>query len=175
MISTNVIILNANYMADTMQSDLMKKTIWNNVSMVSYNIPLISTLSICENIVLPMEYFENIRKKEAEKIAYNMLKKYNLTHAMYYKPKKLNEFELLIVKFLRASIRKPKHIFFFLPHRMLLTDDYTPFINFIKELEESTFQITVVENYRYLSEYKEIEFKEIPYSSWQTLVLKTLK
>ena len=30
-----------------------------------------------------------------------MLKKYNMAHAMYYKPKKLNEFELLIVKYLR--------------------------------------------------------------------------
>lgn len=175
MIETNVISLNANYMADTMQSDLMKKTIWNNVSIISYNIPLIATLSICENIILPIQYFENVKTKDAEQIAYNMLKKYNLTYAMYYKPKKLNEFELLIVKYLRASIRKPKHIFFFLPHRMLLTDDYSPFIKFIKELEVGTFKMTIVENYRYLIEYKDLEYKEIPYNSWQTLVLKTLK
>ncbi len=128
MINKNLVTLKANYLADTMQSELIKKTIWSNVSIVSYNIPLLAMLSIYENISLPLQYFENVKQKDAENIVLNMLKKYNMAHAMYYKPKKLNEFELLIVKYLRASIRKPKHIFFFLPHRMLLTDDYSPFI-----------------------------------------------
>ena len=119
MINKNLVTLKANYLADTMQSELIKKTIWSNVSIVSYNIPLLAMLSIYENISLPLQYFENVKQKDAENIVLNMLKKYNMAHAMYYKPKKLNEFELLIVKYLRASIRKPKHIFFFLPHRML--------------------------------------------------------
>ena len=170
MINKNLVTLKANYLADTMQSELIKKTIWRNVSIVSYNIPLLAMLSIYENISLPLQYFENVKQKDAENIVLNMLKKYNMAHAMYYKPKKLNEFELLIVKYLRASIRKPKHIFFFLPHRMLLTDDYSPFIHFIKDINSA--EVTVVENYRYFDEYKNLEFKEIPYNSWQTLVLK---
>ena len=170
MINKNLVTLKANYLADTMQSELIKKTIWSNVSIVSYNIPLLAMLSIYENISLPLQYFENVKQKDAENIVLNMLKKYNMDHAMYYKPKKLNEFELLIVKYLRASIRKPKHIFFFLPHRMLLTDDYSPFIHFIKDINSA--DVTVVENYRYFDEYKNLEFKEIPYNSWQTLVLK---
>ena len=170
MINKNLVTLKANYLADTMQSELIKKTIWSNVSIVSYNIPLFAMLSIYENISLPLQYFENVKQKDAENIVLNMLKKYNMAHAMYYKPKKLNEFELLIVKYLRASIRKPKHIFFFLPHRMLLTDDYSPFIHFIKDINSA--DVTVVENYRYFDEYKNLEFKEIPYNSWQTLVLK---
>ncbi len=170
MINKNLVTLKVNYLADTMQSELIKKTIWSNVSIVSYNIPLLAMLSIYENISLPLQYFENVKQKDAENIVLNMLKKYNMAHAMYYKPKKLNEFELLIVKYLRASIRKPKHIFFFLPHRMLLTDDYSPFIHFIKDINSA--DVTVVENYRYFDEYKNLEFKEIPYNSWQTLVLK---
>ena len=170
MINKNLVTLKANYLADTMQSELIKKTIWSNVSIVSYNIPLLAMLSIYENISLPLQYFENVKQKDAENIVLNMLKKYNMAHAMYYKPKKLNECELLIVKYLRASIRKPKHIFFFLPHRMLLTDDYSPFIHFIKDINSA--DVTVVENYRYFDEYKNLEFKEIPYNSWQTLVLK---
>ena len=170
MINKNLVTLKANYLADTMQSELIKKTIWSNVSIVSYNIPLLAMLSIYENISLPLQYFENVKQKDAENIVLNMLKKYNMAHAMYYKPKKLNEFELLIVKYLRASIRKPKHIFFFLPHRMLLTDDYSPFIHFITDINSA--DVTVVENYRYFDEYKNLEFKEIPYNSWQTLVLK---
>lgn len=170
MINKNLVTLKANYLADTMQSELIKKTTWSNVSIVSYNIPLLAMLSIYENISLPLQYFENVKQKDAENIVLNMLKKYNMAHAMYYKPKKLNEFELLIVKYLRASIRKPKHIFFFLPHRMLLTDDYSPFIHFIKDINSA--DVTVVENYRYFDEYKNLEFKEIPYNSWQTLVLK---
>ncbi len=170
MINKNLVTLKANYLADTMQSELIKKTIWSNVSIVSYNIPLLAMLSIYENISLPLQYFENVKQKDAENIVLTMLKKYNMAHAMYYKPKKLNEFELLIVKYLRASIRKPKHIFFFLPHRMLLTDDYSPFIHFIKDINSA--DVTVVENYRYFDEYKNLEFKEIPYNSWQTLVLK---
>ena len=154
MINKNLVTLKANYLADTMQSELIKKTIWSNVSIVSYNIPLLAMLSIYENISLPLQYFENVKQKDAENIVLNMLKKYNMAHAMYYKPKKLNEFELLIVKYLRASIRKPKHIFFFLPHRMLLTDDYSPFIHFIKDINSA--DVTVVENYRYFDEYKKI-------------------
>ena len=53
---------------------------------------------------------------------------------------------------------------------MLLTDDYSPFIQFIKDINSA--DVTVVENYRYFYEYKNLEFKEIPYNSWQTLVLK---
>ena len=170
MINKNLVTLKANYLADTMQSELIKKTIWSNVSIVSYNIPLLAMLSIYENISLPLQYFENVKQKDAENIVLNMLKKYNMAHAMYYKPKKLNEFELLIVKYLRASIRKPKHIFFFLLLRLLLTDDYSPFIHFIKDINSA--DVTVVENYRYFDEYKNLEFKEIPYNSWQTLVLK---
>ncbi len=170
MIDKNIVSLKANYLADTMQKELMKKTIWSNVSIVSYNIPLIETLSVSENIILPLQYFENIRKKNAENIALDMLKVYNMTHTIYYKPKKLNDFEILIVKYLRASIRTPKHIFFFLPHRMLLTDDYSLFTQFISKINK--FTITVVENFRYFSEYKNLNFKEIPYHLWQTLVLK---
>lgn len=170
MINKNLISLQANYLADTMQNELMKKTIWSNVSIVSYNIPLIATLSICENIMLPLQYFENVKRKAAENMVLNMLRQYDMAHTMYYKPKRLNEFELLIVKYLRASIRTPRHIFFFLPHRMLLTTSYSPFIQFIKDVAD--IEITVVENYRYFDEYKNLAFKEIPYSSWQTLVLK---
>lgn len=93
----NIVSVTANYMADTMQSELLKKTIWSNVSIVSYNIPLLATLSIFENITLPLQYFENIKRKDAETIAYHLLKKYNLTKAMYLRPKRLNEFEHLIV------------------------------------------------------------------------------
>ena len=69
----NIVTLKANYLADTMQSELMKKTIWSNVSIVSYNIPLIATLSICENISLPLQYFENVKRKEAEEIVKSRL------------------------------------------------------------------------------------------------------
>ena len=50
MINKNLVTLKANYLADTMQSELIKKTIWSNVSIVSYNIPLLAMLSIYENI-----------------------------------------------------------------------------------------------------------------------------
>ena len=64
----NIVSVTANYMADTMQSELLKKTIWSNVSIVSYNIPLLATLSIFENITLPLQYFENIKRKDAETV-----------------------------------------------------------------------------------------------------------
>lgn len=44
MINKNLVTLKANYLADTMQSELIKKTIWSNVSIVSYNIPLLAML-----------------------------------------------------------------------------------------------------------------------------------
>ena len=62
MINKNLVTLKVNYLADTMQSELIKKTIWSNVSIVSYNIPLLAMLSIYENISLPLQYFENVKQ-----------------------------------------------------------------------------------------------------------------
>ena len=47
MINKNLVTLKANYLADTMQSELIKKTIWSNVSIVSYNIPLLAMRLSC--------------------------------------------------------------------------------------------------------------------------------
>lgn len=173
MTAIKVIDIQANYTADTLQSELMNRTIWKNVAIISHNLPLISTLSICENIMLPIQYFENVKRAQAESIVFDMLSKYQLSAFMHSKPKKLNEFHTLVVKYLRAIIRNPHQIFFILPHRMLQAEDYSKFVNFIKEIDRAG--VNIVENYRYIEEYSGLNYMEIPYNQWQTLVLKTLK
>lgn len=173
MTAVKVINIQANYIADTLQSELMNRTIWKNVAIISHNLPLISTLSVCENIMLPIQYFENVGRNKAEEIVYELLSKFNLSAFFHSKPKKLNEFNTLVVKYLRAIIRNPHQIFFILPHRMLQTEDYSKFIEFLAKID--SVGVNVVENYRYIEEYSALNYMEIPYNQWQTLVLKTLK
>lgn len=173
MTDIKIIDIQANYTADTLQSELMNRTIWKNVAIISHNLPLMSTLSICENIMLPIQYFENVKRDKAESIVFEMLSRYKLGAFMHSKPKKLNEFHTLVVKYLRAIIRNPHQIFFILPHRMLQAEDYSKFIDFLKDVEGVS--VNIVENYRYIEEYSSLNYTEIPYNQWQTLVLKTLK
>ena len=168
-----VINLPANYMADTLQNELTKKTIWKNVGIVSHNLPLIATLSICENIMLPMQYFENMKNHQAETIVLSLLGKFEMEKSIYHKPKSLNDYEILIAKFLRAIVREPQHVFFILPHKMIPTEEYENFVHFVESIND--FNIIIVENSKYVDEYSKINFTEIPYQQWQTLVLKTLK
>ena len=168
-----LISIEANYLADTLQSDLTKKTIWKNVGIVSHNLPLIATLSVCENIMLPLQYFENMKDHQAETIVSSLLSKFEMGRTIYYKPKKLNDYEIVIAKFLRAIIREPKQVFFILPHKMIPMEEYEKFVYFIQSIND--FNIVIVEHSRYIYEYSDTNFMEIPYQQWQTLVLKTLK
>ncbi|MDE7169622.1 MAG: hypothetical protein K2N67_05440 [Mucispirillum sp.] len=173
MTQKNIISVDKNQMADALQNNLIKKTIWKNVGIVSGSLPLISTLSVCENVMLPLQYFENMKRGQAESIAASFLEKFGLGFAMHYKPKNIGDYDILIVKFLRAIMRSPQHIFFILPHNMISTEKYGNFTEFAEYIEN--MEITVVEHSRYMGEYSGTNFMEIPYERWQTLVLKTSK
>ena len=167
----HLITVTSNQEANEIQDSIIKQLKWNYVSLVSYNLPLLATISVADNIMLPLCYSERIRKKEAEALVKDLLEKFDLSFIMYYRPKKLNEFEILIVKYLRAIMRHPTHVVFIMPDKMISSEDYTIFQEFVSSI--NNFEVTVVEFVRYIDEYLGTNFIETRYKSWLTRVLET--
>lgn len=163
----NIIPVTASREASDMQESIIAKLGWKKAGIVSYNLPLLSTLSSVENIMLPLNYWDKMRRKDAEPIVVDLLEKFGLSFITHYRPKKLNEYEILIVKFLRAIMRRPGHVIFVMPNLMVPSEDYTTFKDFAGSLKD--FDVTLIEHQRYLSEYIDTDFKETKYHSWITL------
>lgn len=168
----NLINVTSNQEANDIQDSIITKLKWEYAGVVSYNLPLLSTLSAAENIMLPLWYSEGMRRKDAEPIVKELLGKFGISFIMHYRQKKLNEYEILIVKFLRAIMRRPEHVIFIMPNNMVPSEDYATFRAFADSIKD--FEVTIVEHSRYISEYIDTTFTEIRYHTWLTRVLKAL-
>lgn len=162
-----------NLIANELQDKISAAYKWNEAGIVSYNLPLLASLSVCENIMLPLNYSEHMKRRQAEPIVEGLLRKFGLEQALHYRQKRLNDYEILVVKFLRAIMRCPEHVVFVMPHSMIPTEDYASFTAFADTLDD--FEVTVIEQEHFAGDYLETNFTEISHEKWETLVLKTLK
>ncbi len=157
--------------ADYIQQSIMDNSAWNDIGIISYNLPLISTLSAVENIMLPINYHKRINRAGAEALTSELLEKFGILHIAHLRGKDLNEHQLLIVKFLRAIISYPDVVVFILPHDMMSVEVYEIFITFVDSI--TNFDIVIVEHESFLPMYyKETNYTEITYEQWATHVLK---
>ncbi len=161
--------VSSNIEATEIQRSVARNCSWKEVSIVSYNLPLMSKLSVCENIMLPINYFNKMKRKDAEPIVYELLEKFGLEHTLHYRQKILNDYEILVIKFLRAIMQFPKHIVFIMPNNMLPSEDYLTFIAFADSIID--FNITVVEHENFGNYYIDTDYMEIKKEEWLTHVL----
>lgn len=169
----NIITVTTSREAADMQDNIIAKLGWEYAGIVSYSLPLLSTLSSVENIMLPLNYWNKMRRKDSEPLVIDLLEKFGLSFITHYRPKKLNEYEILIVKFLRAIMRRPEHVVFVMPNLMVPSEDYSTFKDFAGSLKD--FHVTLIEHRRYLSEYIDTDFNEINYHSWLSMVSNEAK
>ncbi|MBQ3033339.1 MAG: hypothetical protein IJD28_03065 [Deferribacterales bacterium] len=168
-----LLLVSNNLEANSVQRKIARTSTWSKTALVSYNLPLLSRLSVCENIMLPLNYSERMSRKQTEPIVKELLSKFGMEQTLHYRQKSLNDYEVLIVKFLRAIMRCPKHIAFIMPHIMVPSEYYADFTLFADTLED--FDITVVEHENFANYYIETNFTEISQEKWETHVLETLK
>ncbi len=162
-----------NLAANRLQDKISAAYKWSEAAIVSYNLPLLSALSVCENIMLPLNYSERMTRRQAEPIVEGLLHKFGMEQALHYRQKRLNDYEILIVKFLRAIMRCPERVVFVMPHNMIPSEDYASFTVFADALTD--FEITVIEHENFAGDYLETNFMETSQEKWETLVLKTSK
>lgn len=167
-----LITVSNNTVANSIEQEILANSNWKNAGIVSANLPLLSALSVVENIMLPLCYSEKMSRGPAEAIVQELLTKFGLEDALHYRQKRLNEYEILIVKFLRAIMRCPKQVIFIMPHIMLPSEEYASFTVFANSLPD--FDITIIEQEKFVNDYIETNFTEITYLQWQTHVLNIL-
>ncbi len=156
--------------ANKIQDDILEVTKWEDIGFVSYNLPLVSTLSAIENIMLPINYHKRINMSGADSLVQELLEKFGIQNIAHYRQKSLNEHQLLIVKFLRAIIAYPSIVVFVLPHNMISVEIYDMFTDFIDSI--SNFDIVIIEHESFVNTfYKELNYTEISYEQWATHVL----
>lgn len=160
--------------ANILIDDIMKKSRWRNIGIVSYNIPLLSTHTVVDNIMLPIIYHKRMNVPSAEQLVMDLLNKFALQDIAYLRPKALNQHQILITKYLRAIISYPLMVVFVLPHEMLPIEIYELFIDFLSSITD--FNITIVEHETFVENfYSNTNYTEIEYDTWLTHVLNTSK
>lgn len=158
-----------NLEANSIQRNVGRNCLWKEVSIVSYNLPLLSKLSISENLMLPLNYIKHMSIKKSERIVFDLLEKFGLEHTLHHRQKRLNDYETLIIKYLRAIMLFPKHIIFIMPNNMIQLESYEEFIHFINTIND--FTVTIVEHKNFSSYYTDTDYMEINKKQWQTHVL----
>lgn len=77
------------------------------IAIVNRNFPLISNLSVIENLMLVGSYHLSKNIKQLESDIFADLKKFNMDSKIHYRKERLSEFEDFLVRFLQA-----KHSYF---------------------------------------------------------------
>ena len=173
MKNKHLLLVQNNLEANSLQRKIARTLSWSDTSIVSYNLPLLSRLSVCENIMLPLNYSEKMSIKQTEPVVKDLLSKFGMEQTLHYRQKRLNDYEVLIVKFLRAIMRCPKHVVFIMPYNMIPSEDYAGFTLFADTLKD--FDVTIIEHENFANYYIETSFTEISQEKWETLVLETSK
>ena len=168
----DIIIVYINYQgqANTILAGIDNKTIWTKTAIVSERIPLISDLTIEENISLVYDYVHNDRLKNALVDALKLCDEFDLTSSLRKYPHELSLKQTLIAKFIRAIAVKPNVIAFIQPHRMLLSEEYSEFIDLLKKIKNQ--KIAIIENKNYKGDYFELDITEVDYKEWQTHIIQ---
>lgn len=170
----NIIIMYINYQgqANTVLAGIDNKTVWTKTSIVAERIPLISDLTVAENISLVYDYVHNNRLRDALANAYKLCDSFDVTSILGKYPNELSLKQTLTVKFIRALAVKPNVIAVIQPHQMLLSEEYNEFLDLIKKIDDQ--KIVIVENIKYKGEYFGIDIPEVDFKEWQTHIIQNL-
>jgi len=122
------------------------------VGFIFQSFNLLSTLTVLENVTLPLVY-SNIKEKEREKRGKELLEKVGLSHRLNYSPNKLSGGEKQRVAIARALINNPEVIFADEPTGNLDSKSGFQVMKILQELNEQGNTIILVTHERITAEY----------------------
>jgi len=83
----------------------MRAALGERYAPVSADIPLLSNLSVFQNIALIRQYHDRIEADEAQRTTTELLERFDLCRLTTRRPYELGDWDLFLVKLLRASQR----------------------------------------------------------------------
>jgi len=122
------------------------------VGFIFQSFNLLQTLTVLENVTLPLVY-SNVKEKDREKIGKDLLEKVGLGHRLDYSPNKLSGGEKQRVAIARALVNNPEVIFADEPTGNLDSKSGFQVMKILQDLNEKGNTIILVTHERITAEY----------------------
>ncbi|MDD4661816.1 MAG: ABC transporter ATP-binding protein [Candidatus Pacebacteria bacterium] len=122
------------------------------VGFIFQSFNLLSTLTVLENVTLPLIY-SNVKEKDREKIGKDLLERVGLSHRLDYNPNKLSGGEKQRVAIARALVNNPEVIFADEPTGNLDSKSGFQVMKILQDLNEKGNTIILVTHERITAEY----------------------
>ncbi|UOD34157.1 hypothetical protein DSN97_08325 [Deferribacteraceae bacterium V6Fe1] len=161
-----------NFIKDKMLVDEILQSFHGKVVLINRKFPLISNLSVFENIILPASYYsENKHLFFEDKVA-EYLNRFEMLQKMHSRQNELTKFENFVVRFLQAYFSPFENIIAVNELYELHDDERVAIFQFLKA--EKSDNVLFMEYNRYREIYEGIEYQNIEdYRNWLTRDLKT--
>lgn len=160
-----------NLLKDRVLIDEILKSYLGKVALINRKFPLISNLSVFENIILPASYHSNSKYVFFEDKITEYLKRFNIYQKMHSRQNELTKFENFIVRFLQAFLSPFDKIIVINELYEFYKEERSVIFQFIND--EKSDNILFMEYNRYKEIYDDIKYQDIgDYKSWLTRDLK---
>ena len=141
------------------------------IGLIAGSLPLISNLSLIENIALPASFHQGLTIKEVRHKTDDLLKEYGLKNKIHYRKNQLNNFEEFIVKYIASFLYNPRYFVFFNPLQTLFGHHRKMFYDFLGSKNTEKFVIIEDKDFEALIN-QNIKHKVVLFEQWVTQDLK---
>ena len=155
-------------------TDLIDKYSWGKVAVVSEDLPLMSALTVLDNIVLYKCYTQRLYIYKVENEVIEFLNRYNEPNIIYLHKGQLNKYQQFIAKLARATIHNPDIIIIDMPVDYLGIENFNLFIDVIKKSDTDLSNIMIIENTRFSNLYDDLDINKVGIDEWLIHVTKIL-
>ncbi len=166
--------INNPHNAKNIINDLIDQYSWGKVAVVSEEIPLISALTVLDNIVLYKCYAKRLYISKVENEVLEFLNRYNEPNIIYLHKGQLNKYQQFIAKLARATIHNPEIIVINMPVDYLGIENFNLFVDILKESNTDLSNIMLIENDRFSNLYDDLDINKVGINEWLTHVTKIL-
>lgn len=145
---------------------LSEKSRQMRLGFVWEKLPLISNLSVLENIMLPPEYHDSLKIKDMIDKIKDELKICNISEdILHARRNDLDTFQMFIVKYLQAKFYNPKFIIFMNVLNLFLGEEESKFFDFIKKNGSEKFIFLDYNGYESIYS-KNIKYERVDFYQW---------
>lgn len=160
-----------NLLKDSVMIDEILNTYIGKVVLINRKFPLISNLSVFENIILPATYYSSDKHIFLEDKVVEYLKRFNIHQKMHSRQNELTKFENFIVRFLQAFLSPFEKIVVINELYEFNDEEKTVIFKFIDD--EKSDNILFMEYNKYSEIYYDMKYQNIgDYKSWLIQDLK---
>jgi len=134
-------------------------------------LPLISNLSVLENIMLPLSYHERVKIMGKIDDVKHELKNHGFGDSLHERKENLSVYQIFITKYLQALFYKPAFFVFIAPMRIFAGEDEKSYFAFLAQHGSENFLILDYNGYE--NKYdNNIDYQKVGFDEWLIQDLK---